>query len=151
MSWSFRHGWYFPRRAKLAFLSNISKYHLESHVLMCVPRWTASPPYSLELLPEIRRTFQTIIFDALLDASWNANVFLKYLQHFCNVLRFASLIINIDSLYGLIMHKKFEVANGVSVISINKICKNIFRIQIKASNVARQSAFSIMDEKFLPI
>ena len=69
-------------------------------------RSTASPLYSLELLPEIR-TFQTIIFDALLEASWNANVCLKYLQHLYIVLRFAPLIIDIDSLYGLIMHKKF--------------------------------------------
>ena len=53
---------------------------------------------------------------------------LEYLQHFCHVLRFAPTL----TFTLWFVHQTFEVVKSVPVISINKICKKILRIQIKA-------------------
>ena len=52
----------------------------------------------------------------------------EYLQHFCYVLqlRFATTL----RFTLWFVHKTFEVVKSVPVISINKVCKKILRIQI---------------------
>ena len=73
----------------------------------------------------------------------------EYLQHFCHVLRFAPTL----RFTLWFVHKTFEVVKSVPVIIINKICKKIVRIQIKASWWLGNPhlAFQIkIDSKFVP-